>query len=194
MRELGGYLVDIHGQSEHLSLLNVRQHIHLLDRYRRRAARTGSVQGRLHAPAGPAPRAAKAAPGRAGRRTAHRSAGLPAFKRSTRRSSSRARTADCARSATAWPTPRTWLPSAQQALALLDEGAPETPAADRSGRAGGPVDGQHQPHRCQRRTLAEQAATIVRSGRRSGAANCAITWKGSSSTPAAWSRRRNAWT
>ncbi len=33
MRELGGYLVDIHGQSEHLSLLNVRQHIHLLDRY-----------------------------------------------------------------------------------------------------------------------------------------------------------------
>ena len=33
MRELGGYLVDIHGQSEHLSLLNVRQHIHLLDRF-----------------------------------------------------------------------------------------------------------------------------------------------------------------
>ncbi len=32
-RELGGYLVDIHGQSEHLSLLNVRQHINLLDRY-----------------------------------------------------------------------------------------------------------------------------------------------------------------
>lgn len=32
-RELGAYLVDIHGQSEHLSLLNVRQHIHLLDRY-----------------------------------------------------------------------------------------------------------------------------------------------------------------
>lgn len=33
MRELGGYLVDIHGQSEHLSLLNVRQHLTLLDRY-----------------------------------------------------------------------------------------------------------------------------------------------------------------
>jgi DNA repair protein RecN (Recombination protein N) len=32
-RELGDYLVDIHGQSEHLSLLNVRQHINLLDRY-----------------------------------------------------------------------------------------------------------------------------------------------------------------
>jgi DNA repair protein RecN (Recombination protein N) len=33
VRELGSYLVDIHGQSEHLSLLNIRQHIHLLDRY-----------------------------------------------------------------------------------------------------------------------------------------------------------------
>jgi DNA repair protein RecN (Recombination protein N) len=33
LRELGSYLVDIHGQSEHLSLLNVRQHINLLDRY-----------------------------------------------------------------------------------------------------------------------------------------------------------------
>ncbi len=33
LRELGGYLVDIHGQSEHLSLLNVRQHLGLLDRH-----------------------------------------------------------------------------------------------------------------------------------------------------------------
>jgi DNA repair protein RecN (Recombination protein N) len=33
LRELGGFLVDIHGQSEHLSLLNVRHHIDLLDRY-----------------------------------------------------------------------------------------------------------------------------------------------------------------
>ena len=33
LRDLGAYLVDIHGQSEHLSLLNMRQHIHLLDRY-----------------------------------------------------------------------------------------------------------------------------------------------------------------
>jgi len=33
MRDMGAYLIDIHGQSEHLSLLNVRQHIHLLDRY-----------------------------------------------------------------------------------------------------------------------------------------------------------------
>ena len=33
MREIGGYLVDIHGQSEHLSLLTVRQHQRLLDRF-----------------------------------------------------------------------------------------------------------------------------------------------------------------
>jgi len=33
MREIGSYLVDIHGQSEHLSLLTVRQHLNLLDRY-----------------------------------------------------------------------------------------------------------------------------------------------------------------
>ena len=33
MREIGEYLVDIHGQSEHLSLLRVRQHLDLLDRY-----------------------------------------------------------------------------------------------------------------------------------------------------------------
>ena len=33
LRELGEYLVDLHGQSEHLSLLKVNQHLGLLDRY-----------------------------------------------------------------------------------------------------------------------------------------------------------------
>jgi len=33
LRDLGAYLVDIHGQSEHLSLLDPRQHLGLLDRY-----------------------------------------------------------------------------------------------------------------------------------------------------------------
>jgi len=32
-REIGAYLVDIHGQSEHLSLLKVRSHINLLDSF-----------------------------------------------------------------------------------------------------------------------------------------------------------------
>jgi DNA repair protein RecN (Recombination protein N) len=33
LRQLGEYLVDVHGQSEHLSLLRVNQHIELLDRF-----------------------------------------------------------------------------------------------------------------------------------------------------------------
>lgn len=33
LKEIGTLLVDIHGQSEHLSLLNSRQHINLLDRF-----------------------------------------------------------------------------------------------------------------------------------------------------------------
>ena len=33
LKELGGYLVDIHGQSEHLSLLDYHHHLGLLDRY-----------------------------------------------------------------------------------------------------------------------------------------------------------------
>ena len=33
LRELGGRLVDIHGQSEHLSLLQVNRHIELLDKF-----------------------------------------------------------------------------------------------------------------------------------------------------------------
>jgi DNA repair protein RecN (Recombination protein N) len=33
LRELGEYLIDVHGQSEHLSLLRVNQHLGLLDRY-----------------------------------------------------------------------------------------------------------------------------------------------------------------
>lgn len=33
LKELGEFLIDIHGQSEHLSLLKVNQHIHLLDRF-----------------------------------------------------------------------------------------------------------------------------------------------------------------
>lgn len=33
LREVGQLLVDVHGQSEHLSLLRVREHLRLLDRY-----------------------------------------------------------------------------------------------------------------------------------------------------------------
>jgi DNA repair protein RecN (Recombination protein N) len=33
LREIGDLVVDVHGQSEHLSLLRVREHLHLLDRF-----------------------------------------------------------------------------------------------------------------------------------------------------------------
>ena len=33
LKEMGNYLVDIHGQAEHLSLLDVRSHLSLLDRF-----------------------------------------------------------------------------------------------------------------------------------------------------------------
>jgi DNA repair protein RecN (Recombination protein N) len=33
LRDVGELLVDVHGQSEHLSLLRVREHLHLLDRF-----------------------------------------------------------------------------------------------------------------------------------------------------------------
>jgi DNA repair protein RecN (Recombination protein N) len=33
LREVGEHLVDIHGQTEHLSLMRVREHVELLDRY-----------------------------------------------------------------------------------------------------------------------------------------------------------------
>jgi len=44
MRAAGEYLVDIHGQSEHLSLLNVRQHGRLLDRFADNAALLADYQ------------------------------------------------------------------------------------------------------------------------------------------------------
>ena len=55
LRELGAYLVDIHGQTEHLSLLNVHQHIRLLDRYANSGAAAGSLSRNLPSTACPAP-------------------------------------------------------------------------------------------------------------------------------------------
>ncbi len=43
-REVGGMLVDIHGQGEHLSLLRPAQHLYLLDRYAGLEARRQEVQ------------------------------------------------------------------------------------------------------------------------------------------------------
>jgi DNA repair protein RecN (Recombination protein N) len=45
LRELGSFLVDIHGQSEHLSLLNVRAHLGLLDRFANSDALLANYRG-----------------------------------------------------------------------------------------------------------------------------------------------------
>ncbi len=44
LRELGAYLVDIHGQADHLSLLNVKSHLGLLDRYANSEAALGAYR------------------------------------------------------------------------------------------------------------------------------------------------------
>ena len=45
LRELGDFLVDVHGQSEHLSLLRVREHLNLLDRHARNETQRGEYVG-----------------------------------------------------------------------------------------------------------------------------------------------------
>ncbi len=46
--QLGEYLVDIHGQSDHLSLLRVNQHLGLLDRYAGNEEELASYQSAYH--------------------------------------------------------------------------------------------------------------------------------------------------
>lgn len=44
LREIGEFLVDVHGQSEHLSLLRVNQHLGLLDRYASTSKDSAAIQ------------------------------------------------------------------------------------------------------------------------------------------------------
>lgn len=48
LREIGAQLIDIHGQSEHLSLLNTRSHLGLLDRYARNETQLNAYQKIFH--------------------------------------------------------------------------------------------------------------------------------------------------
>ncbi|MGD8405044.1 MAG: DNA repair protein RecN [Anaerolineales bacterium] len=48
LKELGALLVDIHGQSEHLSLLNTNAHLNLLDRYAGVGADLKEYRGSYH--------------------------------------------------------------------------------------------------------------------------------------------------
>lgn len=128
LRELGAYLVDIHGQSEHLSLLTVRQHLRLLDQYansaplldeyRQTYRRLRTVQRELAD--------LRAAESDAARRIdlltfqveEINAAQLDPDEEETLRQE-RTRLANA----------ETLAESAQQALALLDEGDPDTPPA-----------------------------------------------------------------
>lgn len=49
LKDLGQYLVDIHGQSEHLSLLNVKAHLGLLDRFAGVENELSAYQEKYHA-------------------------------------------------------------------------------------------------------------------------------------------------
>ncbi len=49
LRELGDYLVDIHGQAEHLSLLHVKSHLGLLDRYAGTEPALAAYRQKFHA-------------------------------------------------------------------------------------------------------------------------------------------------
>ncbi len=48
LTELGEYLVDVHGQSEHLSLLRVKEHLRLLDRFAEVESELGAYSEAYH--------------------------------------------------------------------------------------------------------------------------------------------------
>ncbi len=61
--EIGGRLVDVHGQGEHLSLLHEREHVGLLDRYAGLEAQASEVAGPRTPTAPGPPRPGSPAPG-----------------------------------------------------------------------------------------------------------------------------------
>jgi DNA repair protein RecN (Recombination protein N) len=128
LRELGGLLVDIHGQSEHLSLLDTRAHLGLLDRfagvekeladYRTTYQKLGAVRKEL--------KEALAAQQDAERRTEMLTYQAEEIE-SARLKSGEDEELRHERDRLANAESLTAL--AQQSLTLLDEGTPEAPAA-----------------------------------------------------------------
>ena len=162
LRELGSFLVDIHGQSEHLSLLNVRQHLGLLDRYAAVQAALDAYRAAYHALQAVRRELNEL---RQAEQDADRRTDMLTFQVEEIESAapaSPARKKNCARSATAWPMPKTWPPLAQEALTLLDEGTPEAPAAtDLLGQAGPAAGGTRPRSTPASKTLAEQAGSAA---------------------------------
>ncbi len=140
LREFGEFLVDIHGQSEHLSLLNVRQHLHLLDdfaavrpalaAYRESYRSLRQVQKELNGLRQSEQDAARKVDMLEYQVQEIESAALKADEEDELRQE-RARLANAESLASL----------AQQALMFIDEGSPETPAAsDLLGQAASALD------------------------------------------------------
>jgi DNA repair protein RecN (Recombination protein N) len=140
LREFGEFLVDIHGQSEHLSLLNVRQHLHLLDdfaavrpalaAYRESYRSLRQVQKELNGLRQSEQDAARKVDMLEYQVQEIESAALNADEEDELRQE-RARLANAESLASL----------AQQALMFIDEGSPETPAAsDLLGQAASALD------------------------------------------------------
>jgi DNA repair protein RecN (Recombination protein N) len=189
LSQLGGLLVDVHGQSEHLSLLHVSQHLRLLDAY-------ANAETELNAY----------------RKTYHALLALRKELHELRQSESEAaRRIDILtyqineiESARLQPAEETELRSertrlanaeglaalAQEAIQVLDEGLPESPSVtDLLGQAVSALGNLNRLDSSQA-ALSEQAGCFSRAWRNLPA-SCAATWKGSSSTPSAWIKSKS---
>ena len=128
LKELGSYLVDIHGQSEHLSLLNVRSHLGLLDRFADCAPELAAYRSeyhRLHA----LNKELKSL--RDLEQEAEKRAELLAFQAQEIEAAHVVpeEEAELEQERSRLANAETLTNSAQQALSLLDEGSPESSAA-----------------------------------------------------------------
>ena len=191
IKEISELLIDLHGQSEHLSLLHVSQHLNLLDRYAGvEELRTAYQQSyhellSLRRELAELRRVEQEAARRIDTLTyqvneieaAHLQTGEEAELRDERN-----RLANAEGLAAL----------AQEALVALDEGTPETPSAvDLLGQIVHAMNSLVRLDPSQ--TIAKEQAEAVFEGCQSWVASCEITWKASSSTRNAWIRWKNAW-
>ncbi len=128
LKELGALLIDIHGQAEHLSLLDLRAHLGLLDRYAEVAKPLNEYRQTYQALLNLRRELSdlKKAQADADRRTeilTYQAEEIEAAKLKTGEDEEFRRERDRLANA------ESLAQNAQEALAVLDEGSPETPAA-----------------------------------------------------------------
>ena len=128
----------------------------------------------------------------AGAGPADRPARRTRLRRSKRPASSRAKRRNCARSATGWPTPKTW-PRWPGRPGPAGRRQPGNSRHYRPARAGGAGAVLAQPDRPGQRSPATRRKPPLEILVRADRATCRITWKRSNSTRAAWNRLKSAW-